>query len=160
MLNFSTEEIELIKNDWFLIGDMFDFLCEGSVGIGTSRSVYNFRLAENMVIKIENNKEGFFFYNASEFDVWTNIKIKHPELSKFLAPCVRISSCGRILLQEKTTPITKEELPKRIPGFIFDLKRENWGKLADGRVVCHDYANHSFFSKADTRLVKPNWTII
>ncbi|MBG6194786.1 hypothetical protein IWQ52_002300 [Labrenzia sp. EL_159] len=46
------------------------------------------------------------------------------------------------------------ELPDKLPTFLTDIKRENFG-LFDGRLVCIDYA--TTIMDASTRLKKADW---
>ncbi len=147
-----TNFIDLFKDDWFLLSDLGDFVCGALLGSGSERMVFEFSLDEKFVIKID---KGGHFSNVSEWEVYHNVKDGHPEYLKYLAPCRTISSCGRILLQEKTLPITKDELPKQIPDFFADTKIQNWGKIGDN-IVCHDYANHRFYTKK-IKLIKADW---
>lgn len=158
MVNIDSAEVDLFKNDWFLLPDMFDFLCGANINVGTYRSVYNCSLDPRYVVKVERPVDkSFNFNNVTEFDIWSNIKANHKEYAKFLAPCSRISGCGRLLLMEKTMPVKAEELPKMIPYFLCDTKLINWGKLGR-RVVCHDYGNHRFYSAIQkNKLVKAVW---
>lgn len=96
------------------------------------------------------------FDNVAEFEIYHNMLNKHPEAAKFLAPCVNISSCGRVMLQQRTKRITKEQLPDKIPFFLEDYKIQNWG-LIGKNPVCHDYANHKLFSSANVDLVEVEW---
>lgn len=165
MVNFDITEIELFKKDWHLFADFFDFFCGANIGTGQTRAVYNFNLDNTKVVKIEkpSPEHGFMFDNLTEWEIWTNLsknsnKIVR-EYAKFLAPCTRISGCGRILIQEKTTPVTKDELPKMVPYFIHDTHINNWGRLGK-KVVCHDYANHNIYANMlKNKLVKPEWRV-
>lgn len=144
--------LELFQNDWFLLSDFGDFICGDFIGEGNSRIVYNFKIDDRYVIKID---KGGHFDNVSEWDLYHNIKHHHPEHLKILAPCHRISSCGRILLQRKTTPVKIQDLPAQVPDFLVDRKIQNWGKIGK-QIVCHDYANHSMYNK-ETKLQDANW---
>lgn len=146
------EFLKLFQNDWHLLSDFSDFFVGDLIGQGSERSVYEFRLNKDLVIKIDT---GGNFANVSEWDVWNNVK-EDKQLAAFLAPCRNISSCGRILLQEKTKPVTLKDVPLEIPDFFSDVKIQNWGWL-NKRVVCHDYANHSFFSCKNVKFRKPHW---
>lgn len=143
------EFLELFKNDWFLLADMADMFIGEYIATGNSRVVYEFTMDPKYVVKID--KSGHFD-NVAEWDIWNNIP---KDLNKWFAPCLRISQCGRLLIQERTTPVTLEELPKEIPAFFQDFKLQNWGKIGDD-IVCHDYANHKFFSK-DHGIMEPEW---
>lgn len=147
----TTEFVNHFVNDWFLLSDFTDMFVGGLIAHGNSRSVYDYRLNKNYVIKIDRSGQ---FDNVSEWDIWHNLKDK-PEVAKFLAPCIHISSCGRVLIQRKTKPVKSEDLPEQVPAFFHDLKLQNWGKIGKN-VVCHDYANHSFFTMG-MDLVKAEW---
>lgn len=146
-----TEFLNLFVRDWMLLSDFADFFLGDLIGHGDSRSVYNFRLNSKMVVKIDRSGQ---FNNVSEWDIWHNVKDK-PELAKFLAPCVHISSCGKVMIQAKTKPVTLEQLPEMVPAFFADRKLGNWGRIGK-HVVCHDYANHKFFTGLDV-LEKAEW---
>lgn len=165
MVNINTAEILLFKNDWHLMGDFFDFFFGEHIGDGETRSVYSFQLDKTQVVKIErpHKDSGFLFDNVSEMEMWANINSKsHKHLNqyaKFLAPCIRISPCGRFLIQKKTTPVTAKELPKMIPYFLADTKLTNWGRIGKN-VVCHDYSNHKLYSGiTKNKLVKAEWIL-
>lgn len=109
------------------------------IGEGQYRKVYASRIDPNLVIKVEFGARDFS--NVQEWEIWRNT---YPEKWKrWFAPCLFISDCGSILLQQRVTPVTK--LPAQIPSFFTDLKLSNWGHYK-GRVVCCDYGNHKFFS--------------
>lgn len=147
-----TEFLDLFKNDWFLLSDLTDLFIGASIGTGCSRSVFDFNLNPNWVVKIDRSGQ---FDNVSEWDIWNNLKA-NKEYAKFLAPCHYLSSCGRVLIQERTYPIVKDKLPTEIPDFLSDFKIQNWGMIGD-RAVCHDYANHSFFNAGKIGMSKPDW---
>lgn len=150
--------LELFQSDFHLLHDFFDFFCGGFIGAGSSRTVYEFRCDPKYVLKINRSiSPNVQFQNINEWDAWINIKHHHPNLAKYLAPIDRISSCGRVLLMRKTTPIKdKQKMPKMIPAFLADTKIQNWGVM-DGRIVCHDYANCHIYSKVTTRFIVPKW---
>lgn len=108
------------------------------LGSGIYRSVYAHASDRTLVIKVENGNRDFS--NVLEWTTWEHIK-NYPEASKWLAPCIAISPHGRVMLQKRTNPIeAASELPLRVPAWLTDLKRANWGHLGK-QVVCHDYAN-------------------
>jgi len=146
-----TDFLDLFKNDWFLLGDLTDLFIGGIIAEGCSRSVFDFNLNPNWVVKIDRSGQ---FNNVSEWDIWHSVK-EYTGYSKFLAPCHHLSQCGRVLIQQKTYPITGD-LPVDIPSFIADVKIDNWGMIGD-RVVCHDYANHNFFNKDKLAMVTHDW---
>lgn len=147
----TTEFLNLFVNDWFLLSDFADFFVGDLISRGHARSVYQYAHSPGYVIKIDMSGQ---FNNVSEWDIWHNTK-ENKDISKFLAPCIRLSSCGRVMLQKKTIPVKLEELPTEVPAFLSDLKLENWGKIGKN-VVCHDYANHKFFTYG-SELVVADW---
>lgn len=146
-----TDFLDLFKNDWFLLSDFTDFFCGGIIGQGTSRSVYEYRMDSRLVLKIDSSGQ---FNNVAEWDIYHNLK--STPYGKFLAPCVHISSCGRVLLQRKTKPVQLTDLPKDIPSFMSDSKLQNWGRIGKN-IVCHDYANHSFYNPDSLSMVPALW---
>lgn len=150
MTGITTNFIDLFKDDQFLLGDLTDFFIGDSIGHGCSRSVYEYRIDPRFVVKIDRTN---LFNNVAEWDIWHSLK--DTEHGKFLAPCLSISSCGRVMLQRRTRPVKFAQLPKEIPSFFFDTKLQNWGKLGKN-IVCHDYANHGFYS-GNFDLVSANW---
>jgi hypothetical protein len=154
----SLQDLQLFANDFCLLGDFFNFFCGENIGTGNTRKVYSFTPDDSLVIKIEHGQ--FSFDNVSEFNLHTNIQAHHKDWAKYLAPVIRISSCGKLMLQKRTTPIDKKKvkkiLPVMLPPFLADTKLENWGML-NGKPVCHDYANHNFFANPQTKMVKAVW---
>ncbi len=67
-------------------------------------------------------------------EIWSHDK----DIRRWLAPCVQISPCGSILIQKRTTPAPSSRYPAKMPKFLTDMKRSNYG-LYKGRLVCHDY---------------------
>jgi hypothetical protein len=110
-------------------------LLGSKINNGTSRTVYEFPMDENLVVKVE--QKGMFA-NVKEYDFWS--QIKHTKLEKFYAECVWLSDDGKVLIQERTTPITEDLMPKKVPEFMTDCSCDNFGKTVDGRIVCIDYS--------------------
>lgn len=110
------------------------------LGNGIDREVYVFELDHTRVVKIENTTSDRF-QNVREWLTWQGAK-EAKNLARWLAPCYHISDSGSFLIMERTTPVTRRDVPKRVPKFLGDLKYTNWGRLADGRVVCHDYGTN------------------
>jgi hypothetical protein len=134
--------------------DLYSMVTGKLLGVGASRTVFDFMPDPTLVIKFET--VGGSFDNVMEWDIWENCQYDK-RLAKWLAPCHMISPCGSILLQKKTTPVSIEQLPKKIPRFFTDLKHQNWGML-DGRPVCHDFANHLAYAGGTLhQLVKADW---
>lgn len=126
-------------------------LMEGvELGRGVSRVVYANRLDPSTVIKVETR--GQSYANIIEWETWQ--LHQYGPLARWLAPCVAISPSGGVLIQRRTDPIRRSELPSKIPAQFTDIKPENWGML-DGRPVCHDYG--IFPLGANMRLRKADW---
>ncbi len=123
--------------------DFIRMFCGPLIARGAARSVYEMQGQPNLVIKVELT-EGTF-QNISEWQNWCSLQFT--PWAKFLAPCRRISPCGHILIQERTTPL--EDVPLVLPDFFEDLKHANFG-LLEGRVVCHDYALTNLHERAIT----------
>lgn len=116
--------------------DFFDAVCGDFLGSGIGRNVFICAVNPGYVVKVETGTASF--QNAVEWEFWEEMKDK-PIGRKWLAPCYRISPCGLILIQRKTSPIpTGYKLPKKVPLFLGDMKTQNYG-LLDGKLVAHDY---------------------
>lgn len=150
MTGVTTNFIDLFKEDIFLLGDFSDFFLGNCIGTGCSRSVYEYRIDPKYVVKIDRTN---LFNNVTEWDIYHNLK--DSPLGKWLAPCIALSSCGRVMLQRKTIPIKFAKLPVMVPSYFADTKLQNWGRIGNN-IVCHDYANHAFFSGGN-KMVKAKW---
>lgn len=106
------------------------------IGAGIARSVFISDLDPTVVIKVENNKCSF--QNVIEWETWKRFE-RDKKVSRWLAPCVWISQSGGILMMKKTEVATK--YPDRMPRFLGDFKRANYG-MYKGRFVCHDYGTN------------------
>lgn len=127
------------------------------LGEGAYRTVYELQYNPTKVCKVE--LRGDAFANVEEFDVWS--RLKDTKWAKFLAPIHSIDQFGAVMIQERTTPLTDEQWFgfKRIPNFITDLKKDNFGML-DGRVVAHDYGLNLIRDLGMNSLrikAKPSW---
>ena len=155
-----TYELDFFKNDYTLLSDFIDFFLEAEIGRGEYRTVYQFRLNDNWVIKIDRRSGGNGrFANVDEWNAYMEAKAKKSPILKYLAPCHHISSCGKILIQEKTQPIEEKmihKLPKILPGFFTDIAVGNWGTIK-GKLVCHDYANNNSCSSHYQKGRKVKW---
>lgn len=125
-----------------MLESFIGFLCDapaGEDGTGMSRWVYTSEVFPDIVIKIE--RRGKVFQNIVEYETWTHVE--HTWAAQFFAPVVDISDCGRFLVMKRTKPVTMKTLRKttRVPVFLSDLKRTNYG-LYKGRLVCHDYGTN------------------
>lgn len=155
MTTIGLKEANLFKNDFSLLSDFFDFFCGEFLGEGAFRTVYTYGLNKDWVVKIARVADtgSGRFDNVVEWDIYQNIKCYHPHLLKYLAKPLYLSSCGRVMIMERTTPLEeKDKLPEKIPAFLADIKRDNWGKIGR-RVVCHDYGNHNLYKNMNTKLV-------
>lgn len=138
--------------------DGIRFLIGKKLGEGVSREVYEYGgNPVEYVVKIET--EGDRFQNVVEYQFWQSVR-DAPDMLRWIAPCARISPQGNYMIQERTTPITLGELRKRLPKvpvWCSDLKVSNWGRLPNGKIVCHDYGTHVAIGHASTRLRKADW---
>lgn len=131
--------------------DIFHILCGKVLGIGVARTVYECRLREDLVVKIETPVKSFQNVNEWLFwEAWNTDK----DISRWLAPCVDISPCGTTLLQKRTATALTTKYPAMMPKFLTDLKRSNYG-MYKGKLVCHDYG--LVIASAYTGLRKAKW---
>lgn len=136
--------------------DLLDLVCQKYLGQGSGRYVATYAPETNLVIKIEENGN----QNLCEWLVWCEAQYTNKEVSKWLAPCIRISKDGKCLLQRRTEPIPKSEYPAKVPAFFKDLKYGNFGIIVENghrRFVCHDYGNFTLTRGLKTNLVKAEW---
>lgn len=124
------------------------------IGFGCFRDVYECAIdPERLVIKFE--FKDISFSNVIEWDTWQ--ALRYSDYSKWFAPCKFISPCGRILIQERTEKVSTKELPRFLPVFFTDTKKDNFGML-DGRIVCHDYGFNRLIEEGLAKKVrKVNW---
>ena len=130
--------------------DLIDLLCSDLLGEGISRKVFLCSLNPDWVVKIETDDNTF--QNLVEWKVWLNSQ-GSKSLSKWLSPYHYFNNSGKILIQSKTIPIRKSDIPDRVPHFFNDEKFENYGIL-NGQFVCHDYGTLGFVEGMSKRLVK------
>lgn len=111
-------------------------MCLGEkLGEGQYRIVFDFHLIPDTVCKYDKSYPSHANWN--EYNIW-NVA-KDTKYAKWFAPVIAISPGGEFLLMKKVRPITdSDKLPKNIPNFFADLKRENFGFIND-QVVCIDY---------------------
>lgn len=125
------------------------------IGEGVSRSVYEHAMwPDQYVVKVETGRP-YYFQNVLEYNTWTMAKYD-PELADWLCPIVAISRSGRVLIMRRALPIRTGELPKKVPGFLVDLKPENWGIL-DGKPVATDYGWAPHIPGDHAKLRKAEW---
>lgn len=133
--------------------DCFNMLCGEKLGEGIHREVFACKLRPELVVKIE-RQEMRYFANVMENNFWAyHQSVK--EIARWLAPCEFLSPDGRLSLMRRADPVpSKFKLPDKLPTFLTDLKRSNFG-LLDGRLVCVDYA--FTIPNPSMRLRKANW---
>ena len=118
--------------------DAFNLLCGALIGQGTYRKVFECAIDPTLVVKVELEQEWRTFPNHDEFRFWQE-QADYRKVSDWLAPCVRISPDARILLQKRCQPLrATDTLPEKLPEFLTDRKRDNFGWY-EGRLVCLDY---------------------
>lgn len=142
-----------LRND-ALLDEFEDLFCGPRQNGGSARRVHIFKPDPTLVIKIE-DREYASFQNILEWSVWYENQW-NPEVTRWLAPCVRISRNGRVLLQKRTSPIRLPELPAQVPVWASDLQHGNWGIL-DGQPVMHDYGFTQLLRASDHSTVDVTW---
>ena len=126
------------------IHEILTALGHEQIGNGDFRDVYSF--GDDKVIKVarmdqyNGNRRDGIYANMREYEIWQNIcdEAFYKKMRKWLAPVHKISKSGILLIQARTIPAKIEELPKKVPNWITDLKSTNGGILND-RYVFHDY---------------------
>jgi hypothetical protein len=115
--------------------DFFRLMVGDRLGSGIGREVFVMTDDKAKVIKFEAGSHSF--QNVMEWETWE--RLDGTPQAKWLAPCIRISACGTILVMARTEPLPLGfKLPKQVPAFLGDFKRDNYG-LLNGKLVCHDY---------------------
>ena len=125
---------ELPPSVW---GDFVNLFRGEALGSGIGREVYALVTDRTKVLKIEVASASF--QNAMEWETWR--ALQDTKWAQYLAPCHHISPCGVVLIQSRCTPLPPDREDVRLPGFLTDYKRTNYGVL-DGRVVAMDYGTH------------------
>lgn len=134
-MNYRDEFILKKSQDPFFCNDLIGFICGDHIASGTFRDVFEYNLDPKLVVKIQRDKDSF--NNIIEFEIWNEVRFTPFE--KFFAGCRWISIGGRVMLQEKTKPITKTRRPPElIPTCFADIKEDNFGFIGN-RFVAHDY---------------------
>ena len=151
----------LDPNHW---GDLLniefkDAMLGEKLGSGVYRDVFVLRPLPTMVVKVE--RTAGTMNNALEWSLWNALE-ERKKLRKWLAPCIYVSQTGTMLIQERTYPLGDFDeavklLPKKVPRFLCDFKVNNWGRLANGKVVCHDYGSDFALGAVSGALKNPNW---
>lgn len=133
--------------------EFFEFICGDLLGIGQHRAVFVYTPDPSCVIKFQRQIGP---QNWLEWQLFHDLFEHANQL--LLAPCLRISENGIWLVQRRTQPVPKNfQWPKKIPEFITDTKRPNFG-IYKKRLVCHDYANNLCENYARTvKMKKVEW---
>lgn len=121
--------------------DGFNLLTGEYLASGIHRWVYDCPLRSDLVAKVEYSDPDTtrIFANIREWDFWIEHK-SFEKVARWLAPCEIMSPDGRILLQKRIDPLrATDKLPDKLPAFLTDVKRNNFGWF-EGRIVCCDYA--------------------
>lgn len=133
--------------------DAFNLLCGKLLGEGIHRTVYECRIRPDLVVKVE-SAEQRHFANVVESKFYDDHEYVQ-QIVCWLAPVEYLSPDGRILLQRRCRPIADDDrLPDKLPAFLSDIKRNNFGWL-DGRLVCVDYA--MTIPNPSVRMRKADW---
>lgn len=118
--------------------DCFNMLCGEKIGKGIHRTVFECKIRPDLVVKVEDDYMRYFA-NVMEDKFWTDNQF-YKKVADWLAPIEFLSPDARILLMRRVDPLKQSDtLPDKIPSFLSDVKRDNFGWL-DGRLVCVDYA--------------------
>lgn len=143
--------------------EAFHLLCHDLIGTGMSRTVYSSKLLPDCVIKVEDSAGQF--QNVVEWETWLRVRDTHA--SRWFAACRWISASGSILVMERTRQPALSEFPDRMPAFLCDFKRTNYGisTAPSGKTgepahlfVCHDYGTNLLFEHGLTkRMKKADW---
>jgi hypothetical protein len=143
--------------------EAFNLLCDERIAYGMSRSVYSSKLLPDCVIKVEDSARDF--QNIVEWETWQ--RVRDTPMSRWFAICRWISPNGQILIMERTRQPALSEYPEKMPAFLCDFKRTNYGisTTLDKKTgkpshmfVRHDYGTNLLFEHGMTkRMVKANW---
>lgn len=133
-VKYSSEYLEHFNADE--LRTTIAMLCGEHLGRGISRTVFEMRFNPEYVVKIEENNGQF--QNIMEWKIWNKARQSFPTVLECLAPCVEISTCGRVLIMKRTKPVPKEMKDVTLPIWMSDISRRNIGMI-DDKVVCHDY---------------------
>lgn len=144
------------RKDRLLYEDATDLLCGNLIGEGETRKVYDCTLLPGYVIKVEQDYSSF--RNIIEFQAWESVCADY-DFGKWFAKIHSLSASGRFLIMEKTRRPERHEWPKKLPWFLTDRKRENFGmSQITGLFVAHDYGHHNLHEHGMTHnLTKVDW---
>lgn len=131
--------------------DFFCMIAGEVLGTGAFRVVYEHCHRDDLVLKVEPDAQSF--QNIVEWEFWNDNR-NHKKIAQWLAPCEFISPCGTILAMKRTAEPHHTDYPKKMPYFITDLKRKNFGML-NGKLVAHDYGLYRV--TPSTKREKADW---
>jgi hypothetical protein len=127
------------------------------LGEGIHRKVFECRLREDLVAKVEIPNTFRFFANVHEMKLYNEAPYA---VQQWLAKPDLLSPDGRVMFQERVLPAADvSELPETLPEFLTDIKPENFGWVREGntrRLVCVDYALVRT-GKLSMKQTKVNW---
>jgi len=147
--NFNHREEDRVRH----YEDAFNMLCGKFIGQGIHRKVFECKIRPDLVVKVESD-DNRSFANIFEMQFW-DANQHYKEINKWLAPCEYLSPDGMILLQRKCSPVPFDyKLPAKLPEFLTDCKRDNFG-IMDGKLVSVDYA--STIINPSAKLKKADW---
>ena len=134
--------------------EAFNLVCDELIYQGMSRAVWSSEVLTDCVVKVEDRCG--YFQNVVEWETWQ--RVKDTDFARWFAPCRWISPSGSILVMERTRPAGDAQYPEKMPVFLSDFKRRNFGMLG-GQLVCHDYGTNLLFENGMTkRLRNACWT--
>lgn len=119
----------------YVLDEFARFLVGPLIGQGLSRSVYEWKPDDSLVLKVANNDK--LFQNIVEYRFWTDYQ--GTALERWLAPCRLISDSGRFLLQAKCKELAPSRWPKRIPAALKCDSHSGNIMSYNGRAVFCDY---------------------
>lgn len=96
------------------------------------------------------------FQNVVEWETWQ--RVKDTPASRWFAECRWISGNGSVLVMERTRPAADRDYPEKMPAYLSDFKRRNYGMIGKF-LVCHDYGTNMLFEHGMTkREVRARWS--
>lgn len=128
-------------------------MCDERIGYGMSRSTYSSKILPDCVVKVEEGAGKF--QNIIEWETWQ--RVKGTKFSRWFAECKWISPCGGVLIMERTRVPSAKDWPDKMPAFLCDFKRQNFG-MSGKWLVCHDYGVNLLFENGmTTRMRRVKW---
>lgn len=162
MSSYTTDEmnnytaLHNIHSNRAVTQDLILSLCGKHLGEGMYRSVYEYKLDENYVIKLESIGSNC---NLTEYMMWNEIQHLSEDLAwvkKWFAPVKWISPNGRVLVMKRTVQKYNKKRPDKVPSFMWDVKEDNFGWIGNN-FVCHDYGQFYNFIHYPKRMKKAKW---